>query len=55
MIRLARLFPNEAIVVTLSRQLNWSHFIEVTPLPLLRARLHQAIAHARKSARPATT
>jgi len=50
MIRLARLFLNEAIVVTLSRQLNWSHFIEVPPLPLLRARLHQAIAHARESA-----
>ncbi len=50
MSRLARLFPNEAIVVTLSRQLSWSHFIELPPLPLLRVRLHQAIAHAREMA-----
>jgi hypothetical protein len=38
MIRLARLFPNEAIVVTLSRQLSWSHVHALLPIkdPLAR-------------------
>lgn len=43
-------FRGEKIVTTLSTQLSWSHFIELPPLPLLRARLHQAIAHAREMA-----
>ena len=43
-------FADQEIVSTLSTQLSWSHFIELLPLPLLRARLHQAIAHAREMA-----
>jgi len=41
---------SEKIVSTLSTQLSWSRFTEMRPLPLLRARLHQAIAHAREMA-----
>ncbi len=38
MIQFAELFPREKIVVTLSRQLSWSHFVEVLPVkdPLAR-------------------
>ena len=76
MIQFAQLFPDEAIVVTLSQQLSWSHvhallpikdqmellqldaksirvseyLTELPPLPLLRARLHQAMEHAREQA-----
>ena len=32
MMQFARLFPDEKIVATLSRQLWWSHFVEVLPL-----------------------
>lgn len=32
MIKFANVFPEEKIVVTLSRQLSWSHFIELLPL-----------------------
>ena len=32
MIRFAEVFPNSEIVSTLSRQLGWSHFIEIIPL-----------------------
>ena len=32
MIRFAEVFPDEQIVVTLSRQLGWSHFVEIIPL-----------------------
>jgi len=32
MIRFAEVFPEEPIVVTLSRQLGWSHFVEIIPL-----------------------
>ena len=32
MIKFAEVFPDEPIVVTLSRQLGWSHFIELIPL-----------------------
>ncbi len=32
MMQFATLFPNPAIVATLSRQLSWSHFVEVIPL-----------------------
>jgi hypothetical protein len=42
-IQFGQCFTDQEIVSTLSTQLSWSHFIE-----LLRARLHQAIAHARK-------
>lgn len=39
MVKFAELFPDEAIVATLSQQLSWSHFIEILPLkqPLERA------------------
>jgi len=32
MVRFAEVFPNEEIVVTLSRQLGWSHFVEIISL-----------------------
>ena len=32
MVQFADAFPDENIVATLSRQLNWSHFIEILPL-----------------------
>jgi predicted nuclease of restriction endonuclease-like (RecB) superfamily len=32
MIRFAEVFPDEQIVSTLSRQLGWSHFVEIIPL-----------------------
>jgi len=32
MVQFAEVFPDENIVVTLSRQLSWSHFIEILPL-----------------------
>jgi predicted nuclease of restriction endonuclease-like (RecB) superfamily len=32
MIRFAEVFPNQEIVSTLSRQLGWSHFVEIIPL-----------------------
>ena len=32
MIRFAEVFPEEQIVSTLSRQLSWSHFVEIIPL-----------------------
>jgi predicted nuclease of restriction endonuclease-like (RecB) superfamily len=38
MIQLSQLFPDEAIVVTLSQQLSWSHFHALLPIkdPLAR-------------------
>jgi len=33
MMQFAEAFPDEAIVATLSRQLSWSHFVELLPLP----------------------
>lgn len=32
MIRFAEVFPDQAVVVALSRQLGWSHFVEIVPL-----------------------
>ena len=32
MIKFAEVFPDEQIVVSLVRELNWSHFIEILPL-----------------------
>ena len=32
MVQFAKLFPEERIVATLSRQLGWSHFVEIIPL-----------------------
>jgi hypothetical protein len=32
MVQFAEAFPNEPIVVTLSRQLGWSHFVAIIPL-----------------------
>lgn len=34
MVQFAEVFPEESIVVTLSRQLGWSHFFELIPLKL---------------------
>jgi predicted nuclease of restriction endonuclease-like (RecB) superfamily len=33
MIQFAEVFPNREIVAALSRQLGWSHFVEIIPLP----------------------
>ena len=59
-IQFFELFPDEAIVSTLSAQLSWSHFFELLPLKdplaklppvhLLPTRLRQAIEHAREQA-----
>jgi len=49
-IQFCQRFMGEKIVSTLLTQLSWSHFIELPPLPLLRTRLHQVIAHARERA-----
>ena len=38
MIRLAEIFPDQAIVSTLSAQLSWSHFIEIIPFDTTLAR-----------------
>ncbi|NCN05811.1 MAG: DUF1016 domain-containing protein, partial [Spirochaetales bacterium] len=38
MIQFSELFPNEQIVVTLSRQLSWSHFVNLLPLKTESAR-----------------
>ena len=32
MVQFAEVFPDEAVVAALSRQLSWSHFIEILPL-----------------------
>jgi len=32
MVRFAEVFPDKEIVVTLSRQLSWSHFVAILPL-----------------------
>ena len=32
MIQFSELFPDEQIVVTLSRQLSWSHFVRLLPI-----------------------
>ncbi len=55
MARFAEWMTDEQILATLSQTLSWSHFVseyltELTPLPLLRERLHQAIEHARAQA-----
>lgn len=34
MVRFAEAFPDRQVVATLSRQLGWSHFVEIIPLPL---------------------
>lgn len=54
-IQFFQLFPDEAIVSTLSAQLSWSHFIRegrMTPDTVFRDPyfLHQAIAHTREQA-----
>ena len=55
MVRLAEWMTDERILATLSQELIWSHYIELLPielppLPQLRARVHQAIEHAREIA-----
>ncbi|MCL2295858.1 MAG: PDDEXK nuclease domain-containing protein [Methanomassiliicoccaceae archaeon] len=42
MIKFAELFPDPQIVATLSRQLSWSHFIEMLPLKNEEARMYYA-------------
>ena len=42
MIKFAELFPDSEIVVTLSQQLSWSHFIVILPLKNEEARLYYA-------------
>ena len=42
MLRFAEQFPNKQIAVTLSRQLNWSHFVELLPIKNLEAKLFYA-------------
>jgi hypothetical protein len=47
MVLFAQTFPDEAIVVTLSQQLSWSHFHALLPI---KDPLHRAIEHAREGA-----
>ena len=42
MLQFAECFPEKKIVVTLSRQLSWSHFIAIIPLRTLQERLFYA-------------
>jgi len=42
MIQFAKMFPNPEIVVTLSRQLSWSHFLALIPLKTKNERLFYA-------------
>jgi len=42
MMQFAEQFPDRKIVVTLSRQLNWSHFITIIPLKIMESRLFYA-------------
>jgi len=49
MMQFASLFPDEEIVVTLSRQLSWSHFIALIPLRSAEARLFYAQAAAKEN------
>ena len=44
MLQFAEIFSNDQIVVTLSRQLSWSHFITLLPLKKHEARLFYAHA-----------
>ncbi len=46
MIKFAEQFTDNSIVVTLSRQLSWSHFVEVLPLKNQEAKLFYAHASA---------
>jgi hypothetical protein len=42
MMQFAEQFPDRKIVVTLSRQLSWSHFIAIIPLKTMEERLFYA-------------
>jgi hypothetical protein len=46
MLQFATIFNNANIVVTLSRQLSWSHFIALLPLKKQEARMYYAQATA---------
>jgi DUF1016 N-terminal domain len=39
-------FPDKSIVVTLSQQLSWSHFLVLIPIKSLEAKLYHAEASA---------
>lgn len=45
MMQFAEVFPDEAIVATLSRQLSWSHFIEILPLKQPLEMTHETHRH----------
>lgn len=53
MIQFAELFPEEQIVVSLIRQLSWSHFMEILPIqdPLMREFYIQMCIHEKWSVR----
>src|SRR5699024_4515459 len=53
MVQFATIFPDESIVVTLSRQLSWSHFVALIPLkdPLQRDYYAQMASAERWSVR----
>ena len=42
MLQFAEQFTNNSIVVTLSRQLSWSHFLALIPLKTIEAKLFYA-------------
>jgi hypothetical protein len=52
MIQFAEVFPDQQIVVSLTRQLSWTHFVALIPMKeprrLLEAKLHEAIRTARE-------
>jgi hypothetical protein len=47
MVQFAQVFPEEAIVATLSRQLSWSHFRELLPLKQIQPSAHRSLHQAR--------
>lgn len=49
MVQFAEIFDDEAIVVSLVRQLSWTHFIALIPI---KERLHRAISIAREQVQP---
>lgn len=48
MIQFANVFLEQAIVVTLSRQLSWSHFVALLPIKNKEKRLHLPLLRARE-------
>ena len=52
MLKVARVFPDEETVSTLSRQLTWSHFVELSVIPEANKRLFYDNYATRKMAWP---